>query len=71
MATMTPSRVDEVLLAAWAEYLEATRGQPHPRYAEVEPWAWNRLRQRLRAIAARERVLKQPAKRPDDDDDGA
>ena len=38
---------------AWFEYLEATRGQPAKRYAELEPWAWVRLRQRLRAITAR------------------
>src|SRR5207253_9996368 len=35
---------------AWFEYLEATRGQSATRYSEVEPWAWARLRQRLRAI---------------------
>ncbi len=23
---------------AWFEYLEATRGQMHTRYGEVEPW---------------------------------
>src|SRR5215211_4866387 len=34
---------------AWFEYLEATRGQSEARYKEVEPWAWARLRQRLRA----------------------
>ena len=38
---------------AWFEYLEATRGQTVTRYAEVEPWAWARLSQRLRAIRAR------------------
>ena len=35
---------------AWFEYLEATRGQTALRYREVEPWAWARLRQRLRAV---------------------
>jgi hypothetical protein len=39
--------------AAWDEYLEATRGQQGARYAEVESWAWARLEQRLRAVAAR------------------
>ena len=42
---------------AWFEYLEAIRGQSAHRYVEVEPWAWSRLTQRLRAIrtaAARE-----------------
>jgi hypothetical protein len=38
---------------AWFEYLEATRGQAEQRYGEVEPWAWARLRQRLRALATR------------------
>ena len=35
---------------AWFEYLDATRGQSATRYVEVEPWAWARLAQRLRAI---------------------
>jgi hypothetical protein len=38
---------------AWFEYLETTRGQTRSRYVEVEPWAWSRLSQRLRAIRAR------------------
>jgi hypothetical protein len=38
---------------AWFEYLESTRGQTDTRYGEVEPWAWARLVQRLRAIRAR------------------
>jgi hypothetical protein len=45
---------------AWFEYLEATRGQSQTRYAELEPWAWARLSQRLRAIGARRSRL-QPA----------
>ena len=45
---------------AWFEYLEATRGQSQTRYAELEPWAWARLSQRLRAIRARRSRL-QPA----------
>jgi hypothetical protein len=57
MATMTPSRAEELLAideaAAWFEYLEATHGQPLRRYEEVEPWAWTRLGQRLRTVAAR------------------
>jgi hypothetical protein len=40
---------------AWFEYLEATRGQSAIRYREVEPWAWARLSQRLRAIRTRRR----------------
>jgi hypothetical protein len=45
---------------AWFEYLEATRGEAPHRYGEVEPWAWARLTQRLRAIHAR-RVNLRPA----------
>ena len=46
---------------AWFEYLEATRGQTEARYAELEPWAWARLRQRLRAVNARRAKLKPAA----------
>jgi len=42
---------------AWFEYLESTRGQTETRYGEVEPWAWARLAQRLRAIGARREKL--------------
>ncbi|MDX6512125.1 MAG: hypothetical protein QOE36_1629 [Gaiellaceae bacterium] len=42
---------------AWFEYLEATRGQTEVRYGELEPWAWARLRQRLRAIRTRRAKL--------------
>ncbi|MDQ3893591.1 MAG: hypothetical protein M3292_02825 [Actinomycetota bacterium] len=42
---------------AWFEYLEATRGQSPLRYGEIEPWAWARLRQRLRAIKVRRAKL--------------
>jgi len=38
---------------AWFEYLETTRGHTVVRYAEVEPWAWARLSQRLRGIRVR------------------
>jgi hypothetical protein len=43
---------------AWFEYLEATRGQSVFRYKEVEPWAWARLTQRLRAIKTRRAKLR-------------
>ena len=46
---------------AWFEYLEATRGQSAVRYLEVEPWAWSRLNQRLRAIRARRERLRPAA----------
>jgi hypothetical protein len=46
---------------AWFEYLEATRGQNERRYKEVEPWAWARLTQRLRAVRARRARLRPAA----------
>ena len=46
---------------AWFEYLEATRSQSATRYAEVEPWAWSRLSQRLRAIKTRRTKLRPAA----------
>ena len=46
---------------AWFEYLEATRGQSAVRYREVEPWAWARLSQRLRAIKTRRGKLRPAA----------
>jgi hypothetical protein len=46
---------------AWFEYLEATRVQSEARYAVVEPWAWARLNQRLRAVRARRARLRPAA----------
>jgi hypothetical protein len=46
---------------AWFEYLDATRGQTESRYREVEPWAWARLTQRMRAIKARRAKLRPAA----------
>ena len=46
---------------AWFEYLEATRSQAETRYGEIEPWAWARLSQRLRAIRARRSRLRPAA----------
>jgi hypothetical protein len=43
---------------AWFEYLETTRAQSERRYVELEPWAWARLSQRLRAIRARRGKLR-------------
>jgi hypothetical protein len=43
---------------AWFEYLDTTRDQSEVRYREVEPWAWARLAQRLRAIRARRARLR-------------
>ena len=60
---MTGKREAEELLLieeadAWFEYLEATRSQTPLRYQEVEPWAWARLSQRLRAIKTRRAKLR-------------
>jgi hypothetical protein len=46
---------------AWFEYLEATRGQTALRYRELEPWAWARLNQRLRAVRAKRSKLRPAA----------
>jgi hypothetical protein len=46
---------------AWFEYLAATRAQTAVRYLELEPWAWARLGQRLRAIRTKRAKLR-PAK---------
>ena len=62
-----PARRDayELLLIeeadAWFEYLEATRGQSAFRYRELEPWAWARLSQRLRAIRTKKQKLRSAA----------
>jgi hypothetical protein len=64
--TVTGKREAEELLLieeadAWFEYLEATRAQSATRYREVEPWAWARLQQRMRAIRARRAKLRPAA----------
>ena len=46
---------------AWFEYLESTRGHGENRYQELEPWAWARLSQRLRAGRARRARLRPAA----------
>jgi hypothetical protein len=46
---------------AWFEYLEATRVQSPTRYGELEPWAWARLAQRLRALRTRRAKLRAAA----------
>ena len=63
---MTRLREAEELLLieeadAWFEYLEVTRAQSVARYREVEPWAWARLQQRMRAIKARKAKLRPAA----------
>ena len=62
---MSKREAEELLLIeeadAWFEYLEATRNQTEARYREVEPWAWARLGQRLRAVRARRARLRPAA----------
>jgi hypothetical protein len=63
---MAPRQEAEELLMieeadAWFEYLEATRAQSAIRYKEVEPWAWARLSQRLRAVRAKRAKLRPAA----------
>jgi len=58
----TRREADELLLIeeadAWFEYLAATRGQSALRYQELEPWAFARLSQRLRAIRTKRQKLR-------------
>ncbi len=65
---MDPMQEAEELLEmeeadAWFEYLEATRtaASHERRYRELEPWAWARLNQRLKAIRARRARLRPAA----------
>jgi hypothetical protein len=62
MALTGHQEAQELLLIeeadAWFEYLETTRNQSAVRYIEVEPWAWARLAQRLRAIRTRRSKLR-------------
>jgi hypothetical protein len=58
--------VQETLLIeeadAWFEYLEATQAEIGTgRYDEVEPWAWARLNQRLRAVERKREDLRPAA----------
>lgn len=47
---------------AWFEYLEATQAEIGTgRYDEVEPWAWARLNQRLRAVEHKREGLRTAA----------
>jgi hypothetical protein len=38
---------------AWFEYADTTKVERGSRYAEIEPWAWSRLQQRLRTLRTR------------------
>ena len=43
---------------AWFEYADATKNQAGSRYAEIEPWAWARLQQRLRIVRVAARAAR-------------
>jgi hypothetical protein len=63
---MSTEDVQEALLIeeadAWFEYLEATQSEVGTgRYDEVEPWAWIRLKQRLRAVERKRSGLRPAA----------
>jgi hypothetical protein len=57
MALTSDREAHELLLIeeadAWFEYADATKAQAGTRYAEIEPWAWARLQQRLRMVRVR------------------
>jgi hypothetical protein len=65
MADSSEREARELLLIeeadAWFEYLEATGGLTEAHYLELEPWAWSRLSQRLRALRARRARLDRAA----------
>lgn len=47
---------------AWFEYLDSTRAEiGSNRYDDIEPWAWARLNQRLRAVGSRRSQLRPAA----------
>ena len=57
MGSTSSREAHELLLIeeadAWFEYADATKGQHGGCYAEIEPWAWARLQQRLRIVRTR------------------
>lgn len=57
MGLTSDSELHELLLIeeadAWFEYADATKAEQGSRYAEIEPWAWARLQQRLRLVRTR------------------
>jgi hypothetical protein len=57
MGLTTDTELHELLLIeeadAWFEYADAIKSETGSRYAEIEPWAWARLQQRLRIVRTR------------------
>ena len=57
MGLTSDTELHELLLIeeadAWFEYADATKTARGSRYAEIEPWAWARLQQRLRVVRTR------------------
>ena len=43
----------------WFEYLEETRASQKPAIPKSSPWAWSKLKKRLRAISSRRKLLAQ------------
>jgi hypothetical protein len=61
MGLTSETEIHELLLIeeadAWFEYADATKAAAGSRYAEIEPWAWARLQQRLRIVRTRRAKL--------------
>jgi len=56
---MSAATTSPEIIAAWNDYLQATRSQwPLERYLEIEPWAWQKLQTLLTAQAARRRYAR-------------
>lgn len=61
MIAALEEELERLLIAeadAWCVYLDATRSIHGIEYAVVEPWAWARLRIKLRAVERRRARLK-------------
>jgi hypothetical protein len=62
MGLTSDTELHELLLIeeadAWFEYADATKSETNARYAEIEPWAWARLQQRLRLVRKRRARLQ-------------
>ncbi len=62
MGLTSDTELHELLLIeeadAWFEYADATKSEAGARYAEIEPWAWARLQQRLRLVRKRRARLQ-------------
>lgn len=57
-AVQTGGKIRLTAASAWYEYLCETKILVGEAYAEVEPWAWARLKGRLRYVKRRDKVVK-------------